>query len=89
MSLRSRLKRLVSEYGKGGRCPLCRGRPEMVVRFFRQDSPDGTPVPEENDDDAGEPCPACGWAPEVRKIVEVVVQSREESTRLEELGFET
>jgi hypothetical protein len=35
-------------------------------------------VPEESLDDTGEPCPACGWAPAVIEIVEVVVQSRED-----------
>jgi hypothetical protein len=44
------------------------------LRFFHQDSPEGTHVPEECPDDRGEPCPACGWALAVTEIVEVVVE---------------
>ena len=88
VSVRTRLQLLEREHKKGGRCPRCRDRPAMVLRFFRQDSPDGVPVPEEKDDDAGEPCPTCGWAPTVREIVEVVVDSREDVARQEQLGWE-
>jgi hypothetical protein len=45
-------------------------------------------VSEESHDDAGEPCPVCGWAPAVMEIVELVVQSREDVARLEALGWE-
>jgi hypothetical protein len=60
-----------------------------VLRFFHQESPEEIPVPEESPDDAGAPCPACGWAPLVTEIVEVVVESREDMARLETLGWAT
>ena len=87
MSLRRRLQRLEREHRAGGRCLQCRERPEKVLRFFHQDSPEEASVPEESPDDAGEPCLACGWAPEVTEIVTVVVQSREEVARLEAPGW--
>lgn len=58
----------------------------MVLRAFRQEFHGKVPVPEENDDDAGEPCPACGWAPVVNEVVEVVVESPEDVTRPEAPG---
>jgi hypothetical protein len=60
MTLRRRLQRLEQEHRAGGRCPRCRDRPEQVLRFFHQDSPEETPVPEESYDDAGAAYPACG-----------------------------
>jgi hypothetical protein len=83
MTLRRRLQLLEREHRAGGRCPRCRDRPEQVLRFFHQDSPEGIPVLEENPDDAGEPCPGCGWAPVVLEIVEVVVDSRDNVARLQ------
>jgi hypothetical protein len=56
------------------------------VKRFRQDSPDAIPIPREATGDEGEPCAACGWAPVVTKITEVVVHVREDVTRLRESG---
>jgi hypothetical protein len=78
MILRRRLQHLEQQYRAGGRCPLCRDWPEQVLRFFHQDAPDEAPVPEEGPDDANAPCPACGWAPAVTEIVEVIVESQED-----------
>jgi hypothetical protein len=86
MPLCRRLRLLEQEYRAGGRCLECRERPERVLRFIPQDAHDETSLPKESHDDAGEPCPARGWTPGVTAIVEVVVQSREDVTRLEALG---
>jgi hypothetical protein len=83
LTLRRRLQRLEQQYRAGDRCPQCRDRPGHVLRFFHKDLPEGTPVLEENPDDAGEPCPVCGWAPVVLEIVEVVVDSRDNVARLQ------
>jgi hypothetical protein len=58
-----------------------------VLHFFYQVFPEEAPVPEESQDDAGEPCPACDWAPAVTEIVEVIVESWEDLVRLESQGW--
>jgi hypothetical protein len=79
MSLRSRLKRL--ERAAPTRCPACQDRPEFVMRRYRQESPDAQPILNREGEDSGEPC-ACGWAPEVTELVEVLVRTREEARRV-------
>jgi hypothetical protein len=81
VTLRTRLQRLERSVPKSGRCPACRDRADQVWRLFRQDAPDATPVPQKVEGDTGEPCPACGWAPTVTEILEVVVRSREDVER--------
>jgi len=85
LSFRSRMKRLERDRPNRGRCPLCRTRAGFVMKRFRQDSLDAAPVPKESKSGDSEPCTACGWSPEVVKIVEVIVNSREEVLRLREM----
>jgi hypothetical protein len=86
MSFRSRVNRLERERPDRDRCRLCRNRPGHIVKRFRQDSPDVIPIPRATTGDEGQPCTACGWAPVVTKITELVVHSREEVNRLRESG---
>jgi hypothetical protein len=79
--LHTRLQRLECRVPKSGRCPACRDRVDPVWRFCRQDAPNAMPVPKEAEGDTGEPCSACGWAPTVTEVVEVVVRSREDVAR--------
>jgi hypothetical protein len=51
------------------------------MRIYRQESPDAQPVLTRTGIDSGEPC-ACGWAPEVTELVEVIVRTREEARRV-------
>ena len=74
MSLRNRIARLENGNALDGRCPTCQHRPEF--RTFRQDGLDATPVLKAGYTDDGCPCPLCGWQP--RKLVELVVYSRED-----------
>jgi hypothetical protein len=76
-----RLKRTTVDAG----CPACQDRLLGILRLFRKDSTGGAPVLVERDGDDGEPCPACGWMPQVTKIVKVVVTSREEVARCMEI----
>ncbi len=55
------------------------------MNVFRKESLDAPAVPTRIGDDSGEPC-ACGWAPEVNEIVEIVVHSREDVRRIRESG---
>jgi hypothetical protein len=55
------------------------------MRFFRQDSLDEAPIPEDTVGDSGESCGTCGWAPEVTEIIEVVVDSHDAIRRLAEI----
>ena len=82
VNLRSRLERLERALGAVGRCPTCRDRPDVVYRVLRQDSPDATARLERGGSHSGEPCPDCGWAPEVMEIFEVVVRTREDVARM-------
>ena len=82
MSVRTRLQRLERQQSNHGRCSVCRDRPLGIVRFFRKDSTDGAPVLVNRAGDDGGPCPACGWTPQVTKIVTVVVNSRDDLARL-------
>lgn len=89
MSLRTRIERLEREVGAvDDRCPMCRDRPAGGFRLLCQDSPDATPRLLETRGDLGGPCPDCGWAPEVMQLTEVIVRSREDVARLEELRAE-
>jgi hypothetical protein len=63
-------------------CPACQDRLSGILRLFRKDSTGGAPMLVERAGDDGKPCPACGWMPQVTKIVMVVVTSREEVARL-------
>jgi hypothetical protein len=81
MSVRTRLRRLESQQSNRGRCSVCQDRPLGIVRLFRKDSKVGTPVLVNRAGDDGKPCPACGWMPQVTKIVKVVVNSREDPSR--------
>jgi hypothetical protein len=81
MSVRTRLQRLERRQSNHGRCSVCQDRPSGILRIFRKDSPEGTPVPVQREGDDGWPCPACGWTPQVTNIVRVVVNSREEVAR--------
>jgi hypothetical protein len=56
--LRSRLRRLEG-YHSGGRCALCRDEPDTVILFPEDPEP--------------EPCPGCGFLPEVQHLIELVV----------------
>jgi hypothetical protein len=87
VSLRSRLNRLEREQPNHGRCRACSSRPDSFVNIFRQESLDAIPIPRKMNGDDGEPCTACGWAPEVTEITEVVVHSREEAAGLRERGI--
>src|SRR5262245_15356269 len=88
MSIRARLAKL--ERGTGaGRCPVCRLREELVHVFGPSvdaaDYPDSElpeqDVPDDQLPPDALPCPACGWAPTVVVIVEVLVNDREQSQR--------
>jgi hypothetical protein len=83
MSVRTRLYRLERQQSNRGRCSVCRDRPSGILRLFRKDSPEGTPVLVDRGGDDGKPCPACGWTPKVTKIVKVVVNSRDDVARLQ------
>jgi hypothetical protein len=82
MSVRTRLYRLERQQSNRGRCSTCQGRPSGILRLFRKDSPKGAPVLVNRAGDDGGPCPACGWTPQVTKIVTVVVNSRDDLARL-------
>jgi hypothetical protein len=76
-SLRTRLQRLKRTTVVAG-CPACQDRPSAVLRLFRKDATGGAIVPIDRGGDDGEPSPACGWTPQVTKIVKVVVNSRDD-----------
>ena len=80
MSVRTRLYRLERRQSNHGRCSVCRDRPLGIVRLFRKDATSGALVPIDRGGD-GKPCPACGWTPQVTKIVTVVVNSRDDLAR--------
>ena len=82
MSVRTRLKRLERRQSNRGRCSVCRDRPSGILRLFRKDATSGALVPIDRGGDDGKPCPACGWTPQVTKIVTVVVNSRDDLARL-------
>jgi hypothetical protein len=84
VSFCSRLNRLERDRPDWSRCRVCRDRPAHVMQRFRQDSLDAVPVPRPSIGDDGEPCTACGWAPVVTNITEVVVHSREDIARVSE-----
>jgi hypothetical protein len=87
MSFRSRIHRLERERPDQGRCLQCRHRPDSFVNILRQESLEAIPIPRKMNGDDGEPCTACGWAPEVTEITEIVIHSREEVAGLRERGF--
>jgi hypothetical protein len=86
LSFRSRMKRLERERPDQGRCLQCRHRPDSFVNIFCQESLDAIPIPCKMNGDDGDPCTACGWAPAVTEITEVVIHSREEVAELRERG---
>jgi hypothetical protein len=87
VSFRSRLNRLERERPDQGRCLQCRQRPDSFVNIFRQESLDAIPIPSKMNGDDGEPCTACGWAPDVTEIIEIVVHSRKDVVELRERGI--
>jgi hypothetical protein len=78
MRVMRRLERATVDAG----CPACQDRPSGILRLFRKDPPDGSLVLVERAGDDGRPCPCCGWAPQVTRIVKIVVNSREDLARL-------
>jgi hypothetical protein len=80
------LNRLEREQADRGRCRACSSRPDTFVNVFRQESLDAIPIPRKMNGDADNPCTACGWAPDVTEIFEIVVHSRQEARRLRERG---
>jgi hypothetical protein len=71
MTIRARLARLEKRTLAGGRCPVCRDRPAMLWR----DAASADGAPEAAGADAAEPCPACGWEPDVLVIAVKIVDS--------------
>jgi hypothetical protein len=55
---------------------VCQDQPSGILRIYRKDSTSGALVPIDRGGDDGKPCPACGWTPQVTKIVTVVVNSQ-------------
>jgi hypothetical protein len=86
VSLRRRLNRLEREQADRGRCRACSARPGSFVNTCRQESLDAIPIPRKVNGDDGEPCTACGWAPAVTEVIEIVVHSRKDVARLRERG---
>jgi hypothetical protein len=86
VSLRSRVNRLERERPDRGRCRACRTRPGHIIKCFRQDSPDAIPIPRATTGDEGQLCTACGWAPVVTEITELVIHTREDVASLRESG---
>jgi hypothetical protein len=86
VSFRSRLNRLERERPDGGRCSACLGRPDYLILTARQDSLEAPPVRIREYDEQGEPCVACGWAPDVTEVIELLVGDREDVTSLRERG---
>jgi hypothetical protein len=84
VSIRNRLNRLERSQPDRGRCAACRARPDHVILSARQDSLDASPVRMREQDEVGEPCAACGRAPHVTEVVEILVGARDDIHRLEE-----
>lgn len=77
-SIESRLKRAEGQVIlPGGRCPDC---PPLRLVTYRQDGPDSEPIPEAGEEPPGH-CPRCGRECDVTRIVEVIVNTREEAER--------
>jgi hypothetical protein len=70
--LRRRLANLEHQLRKSGGCRICGGEPRRLTVFGREQ------LRSQN----LEPCPACGLAPEVTVIQEIVVSTREEVRQL-------
>jgi hypothetical protein len=86
LSFRRRLNRLERELANRGRCRACSSRPDSFVNVFRQESLDAIPIPRKVNADAGHLCTACGWAPDVTEIFEILVHSHQDARWLRERG---
>ena len=82
MNLRNRIRYLERAATAAGCCPACRDRAGYGLRRYRRDSPRAAAVLVDTSGDTAGPCPACGWRPDVREVVEIVVRNRGEAELL-------
>jgi len=87
-NLPSRISRLEGPVGQR-RCVYCEKRPDALIVRERARFEDVQAGRESwdliEDDPAAQPCPACGWTPEVIMIVETIVEDGEQARALLEI----